>query len=201
MIRVLKVALMLTCLGAALVNTTYAQSQGRVGVRFGAGTDISGGIAYGGQIDYTLAQAANSFELGLAFFGGSFEEDSDNGFNTYHEKTDVLAFGAIANYMFRHAMDTGGTYFVTGIGVGAFSVTWREESPTDTSLGPPLVGGGSFQEEDGTAGGLILNFGIGHRFTEQLDLRAQVPTFFIGSGDSRDSQVIPTFTVTLGIGF
>ncbi len=89
-------ALLLTGLGVALVNTAYAQSQGRAGIRFGAGTDISGGVAYGGQIDYTIFQGANSFELGLAFFGGSFSEDSNNGFNDYHEETDVLVIAGIA---------------------------------------------------------------------------------------------------------
>jgi len=98
-------------------------------------------------------------------------------------------------------MDTQGPYFVAGIGVGIFSVDWREESPTDVSLGSPLAGGGSFQEEDGTAAGAILNFGIGHRFTEQIDLRAQVPPFLIGSGDQRGTQAVPTFTLTLGVGF
>ena len=35
----------------------------------------------------------------------------------------------------------------------------------------------------------------------RVDLRAQVPTFFINAGDQRDGMVIPTFTVTLGIAF
>lgn len=202
--RVIGSIFVLAWFGVAIVNTAYAQAPpapGRVGIRFGAGTDISGGIAYGGQIDYTLFQGTNAVELGLAVFGGSFSEDSNNGFNDYHEETDVLVVGVVANYMFRHSMDTPGPYYTFGAGVGAFSVEWREESPTDVSLGQPLPGGGSFQEEDGGSAGAILSFGIGNRFTEQIDLRFQVPTFFISSGDSRDSQVIPTFTLTLGVGF
>ncbi len=194
-------ALLLSCLGFVLVSTAYAQSPGRIGVHLGVGTDVSGGIAYGGQIDYTLPKGPNSLELGLTLFAGSFEEDSNNGFNDYYETTDILVGAGMANYLFRHAIGTGGPYFVAGVGAGAFSVEWREESPTDTSLGLPLSGGGSFQEEDGLAAGFILNLGIGHRFTEQFDIRAQAPTFFIGGGDERDSQVVPTFTLTLGIGF
>jgi hypothetical protein len=90
---------------------------------------------------------------------------------------------------------------VAGVGVGGVSVAWREESPTDTSLGGALPGGGRFQEEDGTVAGFILNAGIGHRFSEQVDIRAQVPTFLVAASEERESQVIPTFTVTLGIGF
>ena len=94
-----------------------------------------------------------------------------------------------------------GPYFVLGAGVGGVSVSWREESPTDTSLGSPLPGGGSFQEEDGTVGGAILNAGIGHRINESVDIRAQVPTFIIAGGDQRESQLVPTFTVTVGFAF
>jgi len=158
-------------------------------------------VAYGGQLDYTLFRGLNSLEVALAGFGGTFEEDSNNGFNDYHEETDLVVIGAMANYLFRHGLEASGPYFVLGAGVGAISVSWREESPTDTSLGSPLPGGGSFQEEDGTVGGLILNPGIGHRFSERFDVRAQVPTFFVAEGESRAAQTIPTFTITLGIGF
>ena len=199
MTRAFRLALLPSCF--VLTLSTAAHAQGRAGLRIGAGADISGGVAYGGQLDYTLFQGDNSFELGVVGFGGKFEEDSNNGFNDYHEETNILVIGAMANYLLRHSMEVNGPYFVAGVGVGGFTVEWREESPTDTSLGSPLSGGGSFQEEDGTVAGLILNFGIGHRFNEQVDLRAQVPTFFISGTDARDAQVVPTFTVTVGIGF
>jgi hypothetical protein len=186
-----------TLLGAPVL----AQEVGRYGARIGAGTDITGGVAYGGQIDYTLFRGPDSFEAGLLLFGGSFEEESNNGFNDYFETTDILVFAAIGNYLFRHSMDTEGPYFVAGAGAGAISVAWREESPTDTSLGSPLAGGGSFQEEDGFSGGLILSAGLGHRFSEDLDLRVQIPTFFISGGEERDGAVVPTLTVTLGFAF
>lgn len=193
--------LLLACLELLLVSPAVAQSVGRAGARIGVGTDISGGVAFGGQIDYTLLQGDNSVELGLAFFGGTFEEDSNNGTNDYHEQSDILVVAGIGNYLLGHGAAAGGPYFVVGAGVGAFSIEWREESPTDTSLGSALPGGGSFQEEDGSAAGLILNVGIGHRFSEKFDLRAQLPTFFIGGGENRADQVVPTLTVTAGIAF
>ena len=189
---------------SALASATPALAQedpGSVGLRFGLGTDIEGGIAVGGTVDYTLPQQANALELGLTLFYGSFDEESNNGFNDYFETTELLVVAAIANYLFRHSMDVSGPYFVVGAGAGAFNVWWREESPTDSSLGPPLSGGGSYQEEDGVAGGGIINFGVGHRFTEKVDLRAHVPTFFVAGGDEREGGVIPTLTLTLGIAF
>lgn len=201
MLRVSSFVLPLAFLGLSLPATLWAQSEGAFGIRAGAGADISGGVAYGGQIDYTLPRGANAFELGLVGFGGKFTEDRTEGIHDYTEESKLFVVAAIANYLFRHSPAGSGPYFVGGAGVGAFSVEWREESPTDPSLGTPLPDGGTFQVEDATTSGFILNFGIGHRFNEQYDIRAQVPTFFIGSGTNRGDKVIPTFTLTVGIGF
>jgi hypothetical protein len=199
--RLVRIGLILAFIGIAYVDAAHAQKVGSVGVRLGIGTDIEGGIAYGAQLNYTLFQDQNAFELGLAVFGGSFDEESNNGFNNYYEETNILVIGAMANYLFRYALELPGPYFVAGIGVGAISVEWEERSDTDVSLGTPLPGGGSMQSEDGTTAGLVLNFGIGHRFNETFDLRAQVPTFFISATDVRDGKVVPTITLTLGLNF
>jgi hypothetical protein len=174
---------------------------GTVSLRAGIGTDIGGGIAFGGQIGYILFQQMHAWELGLGIFGGSYDETSDNGFNTYNETTDLLVIGALGSYLVRYSLDAPGPYFVLGAGVGVVSVSWEESSDTDTSLGTPLPGGGSMQSEDGSVAGLMLNLGIGHRFNRQFDLRAAVPTFFIGGSDERDGKVIPTFTITAGLNF
>jgi hypothetical protein len=92
-------------------------------------------------------------------------------------------------------------YFVGGAGAGAISVEWEERSDTDVSLGTPLPGGGSMQSEDGTTGGLLLNFGLGYRITQNFDLRGQVPVFFISGGEQRDGAVVPLFSLTAGLNF
>jgi hypothetical protein len=184
-----------------LAVSAYAQDPGSVGLRGGIGTDITGGIAYGGEINYTLPLAANAFELGLGIYGGSFDEETEEGIHVYEETTDIFVVAALANYLFRYSMDTPGPYFVAGVGFGGISVEWEERSSTDTSLGTPLPGGGSMQAEDGTSGGVILNLGIGQRITENFDLRAQVPTFFIPGAPGDATNVAPTFTLTAGIRF
>lgn len=193
--------LVVVCIGMAIGAAAQDQTPGMIGVRAGIGTDISGGIAYGAQLDYKLLQDANAIELGLAVFGGKFEETSDNGFNEYTEETTIFVFGALVNYLVRYSLDSGGVYLLGGAGFGAISVEWEERSDTDTSLGTPLPGGGSKQSEEGTTGGLILNLGLGYRFSEQFDLRAQAPTFFISAGDERDGMVVPTVTITAGLSF
>jgi len=207
--RLVRFGLLLVCLGFVFANTAYAQDAdtdanakpGTVGIRAGIGTDITGGIAYGVQLNYTLNQNRNGIEMGLAVFGGHFEEESDNGSHVYKEETDVLVIGALVNYLFRWSLDVPGPYFLAGIGVGAFSVEWVESSDTDTSLGPPLAGGGSMMSEDGTTAGLLLNFGIGHRFNKAFDLRAQIPVLFVSGTDERDGKVVPMITVTAGLSF
>jgi hypothetical protein len=199
------VALLLMVVGIAVCSTSYAQTQtekpGAIGVRFGLGTDISGGIAYGAQLNYTLFQLPNAIEMGLALYGGKFEEESDNGFNVYKEETTVFVFAAMVNYLFLYSRDPSGVHFLAGVGVGAVSVEWEERSDTDSSLGTPLPGGGSMQSEEGTTAGLLLNFGLGYRFTELFDLRAQVPVLFVSGGEERDGKVVPMITVTAGLTF
>ena len=77
----------------------------------------------------------------------------------------------------------------------------RYENTTNQILGTPLPGGGSMQSDDGTSAGVILNFGIGHRFSEQLDVRGQIPTFFVSNAPGDATSVVPTFELTLGYRF
>lgn len=196
--RLLGLCLLMACTIATAGLAAGTTNPGNFGARVGIGTDISGGVAYGGQASYTLMQRQNAFELSLLAFGGSFSEDSNNGFYDYHEKTNLLAIGVMANYLFRWSMESTGPYFVGGIGFGSVGVNWTETSPGDTSLGKSLPGGGSSTSEDGAVGGMILNVGIGHRFSRTFDLRLQAPTLFVGGGDTRDSQIVPMFTLTGG---
>ena len=134
-------------------------------------------------------------------YAGHSEEESEEGGNIYEEATDVMVIGALVNYLFLYSMDEPGPYFVAGIGFGAVSMEWEEKSATDNSLGTLLPGGGSMQSVDGSSGGTIINFGIGHRFNKQLDFRAQLPTFFVFSAPGDATSVVPTFTITVGYRF
>jgi hypothetical protein len=197
------IALALVFFGIAACGVASAQDRkGAFGVRLGVGADIEGGPAYGGQVNYTFNMGSGGLELGLAAYGGSFEEASNNGYNDYYEKTDVFALGAVANYLFGRKPEGRGIYFLAGGGVGSFSVEWEERSPTDTSLGPQLAEGGSMQSEEGEAVGLILNTGIGYRFNKRFEIRGEIPVFFIpGDGGERDGSVVPTLTITAGFTF
>jgi len=198
-ITVTGIALFLTV--ALHAPLAIGQISDGLGVRGGIGTDINGGIAYGGELNYTKGFGKNALQIGLNLFGGSFDESTTEGMYTYDETTDLFVAGVLANFLFSYSMETPGPYFVVGFGFGSVSVNWEERSTGDTSLGTPLPGGGSMQSADVTAGGTILNLGIGYRLTEQFDVRAQAPTFFIFGGPDGASTTVPTFTITAGVQF
>ena len=182
------------------VNNPSLSGSGSIGIRAGVGTDINLGIAYGGGINYLLDLNASAVELGFVVFGGSFEETT-NDFNTYNEKTDILVFGVLANYLFGYQLKKSSIFGVIGLGFAAISVDWEESSPDDVSLGTPLPGGGSKQSENATAGGSVINLGFGMSFNGGLDLRAEAPTIFIFGAPGDAAAIVPTFLITVGYRF
>lgn len=184
-----------------LAGDANAQSTPKIGVRAGVGTDIGLGLAYGVGVNYAIGLPRNALELGVLFFGGSFEETTDEGAHSYEEKTDLLVFALMANYLIGYTPGQAGLYFVTGIGLASINVEWEERSPTDGSLGTPLPGGGSMQSEDGTAGGTVLNLGIGTNLSGRVDLRVELPVIVTFAPPGGASSVVPTLIATLGYRF
>jgi len=184
-----------------VTGNAVGQDSPKIGIRAGVGTDISFGLAYGAGVNYLIQFQQNSLELGVVFFGGSFEESTDEGIHTYTENTDLIAFGVEANYLFGYTPGESGIFFVAGTGLASINVEWEEKSDTDESLGTPLPGGGSMQSEDGTAGGLIFNLGFGGSFSNGFDIRAEIPVILTFAAPGESSSVIPLLTVTLGYRF
>jgi hypothetical protein len=184
-----------------IAGTASGQDSPKIGIRAGVGTDISFGLAYGAGVNYLIQFQQNSLELGVVFFGGSFEESTDEGIHTYDETTDLIAFGVEANYLIGYTPREPGIYFLVGTGLASINVEWEERSETDESLGTPLPGGGSMQSDDGTAGGFIFNLGVGGSFSSGIDIRAEIPVILTFAAPGESSSVIPLLTVTLGYRF
>ena len=182
-------------------GTASAQKQPTIGIRGGVGTDINLGLAYGVGGNYLLRLPRNSVELGVLIFGGNFKESTDEGVHTYDEETSILVIGLLANYLFGYTPRRPGMFFVAGFGLASISVDWEERSDTDTSLGTPLPGGGSKQEDDGSTGGTVFNLGIGRSFFSGLDIRIEIPVIVTFSRPGEAAGVIPTFIATLGYRF
>lgn len=190
--------LLLGCMAAA---SAQAQTDPKVGLRAGVGTDINLGLAYGAGANYLLSLPQNSLELGVVFFGGSFDETTDEGIHTYDETTDLIVFGLLANYLVGYTPNQPSTFFIAGIGLASVNIEWEERSDTDVSLGTPLPGGGSMQSEDGSAGGTVFNLGFGRSFASGFDVRAELPVIVSFSAPGEAAAVIPTLIVTAGLRF
>ncbi len=197
--KVLRVAAGIVLL---VVGAQTAQAAGSgVGIRAGAGTDISGGVAYGGGLNYLISQdGGGAWELGFVGYGGSFEETTTE-VHTYVETTDVFAFGVLVNRLVKYSPGMRGPFTVFGVGAGAVSVSWEERSTGDISLGTRLPGGGSMQSADGTGGGLIVNLGVGYGFGGPMDLRIEAPVIFNSDAPGNSTSVIPAVTLTAGMRF
>jgi len=169
-----------------------------LGLRLGAGTDISGGIAYGLGVNYLTELNNQAVEVGVVVYSGSFEEETEE-FHTYIETTDVFVFGALANFLFKYNPQKTGIYYVAGVGLGIIEVEWEEKSDTDVSLGMPLANGGSKQAADGSAAGSIINLGMGATFSNGFDLRLETPIIVSFDSPGESSAVIPTLTLSAGI--
>ena len=193
--------MLLGCLGAVSAQAQTEPVEPKIGVRAGFGTDVNLGLAYGLGVNYLLTYPQNSLELGIVFFGGSFEESTDEGMHTYDETTDIAVFGVLANYLIGYKPKTSGSFFIAGIGLASVGIEWEERSATDVSLGPLLPGGGSMQSVDGSGGGTVFNLGYGRTFPSGLDLRFELPVIVSFAVPGEASAVIPTFIVTAGLRF
>ena len=91
-----------------------SNESGSIGIRAGLGTDIDLGLAYGGGINYSINLNQNAVELGLVLFGGHSEETTED-YNTYTEKTDVLVYGVLSNYLFGYELKQSGLFGLIGL--------------------------------------------------------------------------------------
>lgn len=196
------------CLVVCLVSiffvsplTVISSELPRIGVRGGLGTDINLGLAFGGGANYMLDIGENPLELGVLIFYSHATETSNNGYNDYHETTNIMVFGMMANYLIGYKVGVPGSFFVLGFGLGAMNVYWEEWSPTDVSLGELLPEGGSRQDAEGTAGGSVFNLGAGIAFSNGADIRFEIPVILVFGEYGEASSVVPTFTLTAGMRF
>jgi hypothetical protein len=174
----------------------------KIGLRGGIGTDINLGLAFGGGVNYMLENVGNSpLELGAVLYYSHATETSNNGFNDYHETTNVTVFGMLANYLIGYKVGAPGMFVLGGFGLGVMNVYWEEWSPTDESLGELLPEGGSRMDDGGLAAGSVLNLGGGMAFSNGADLRFEIPVILVFGEYGEASAVVPTFTITAGMRF
>ena len=196
--------LVLVLAGAVAPMPTHAQSLAAFSVRGGAGVDTSGRTVYDAQIGLTDLSGSTNVEISVRGLGEAFSTRSYQTQRTSRtfdntEELRVWGVGLMADFLFRHSMESRGPYFMLGLGVGPLWYAWSLES-TDPRAGEPMPGGGSFVEEEGVSAGSLLSAGLGQRLHRRLDVRAQATLVLLPSTDLREElEVIPAFTLTAGI--
>ena len=195
---------MLALLAVAVPHASAAQVLG-AGLRGGAGWDGTGETVYVGQLEIVEFGRWSSVEVGISAFEGAVTEDYNrvSGFRAhgYREETLVRGLALTGSLLLSHApKDSRGPYLLVGLGLGPIDVDWRTDSPTDTGLGTPLSGGGSFRSEDRILWGSMGNAGIGMRVHRSVDVRAQGLALVVPSTNAReDMKIVTTLTLTAGL--
>ena len=172
-----------------------------IGVRGGLGTDINLGLAFGIGGNYLLDLGENPLELGAVLYYSHSTETSNNGYNDYHETTDITVFGMMANYLMGYEFGKPGRFVIAGFGIGVVNLYWEEWSPTDESLGELLPDGGSIHDREGSGAGSVFNLGGGMAFSNGADIRFEVPVIVAFDPPEDASGVAFAFTLTAGMRF
>jgi len=192
------------CLGAVPPAPGGAQSLAAFGVRGGAGIDAGGRMVYDAQLGLADLSGSPAVEvairgLGEAFSTRSYETRRASLTFENYEEIRVWGIGLMADFLFRHSMESRGPYLMLGLGVGPLWYRGRLES-TDPRVGEPLPTGGGFLEEEGVSVGSLLSAGLGQRLHRRVDLRAQATLMLLPSTDQREElELISMFTLTAGI--
>ena len=174
--------------------------KGRIGIRGGIGIDTEGGLAGCGSLSYLVPTYPNPLEIGFMVLSGSIEKITENS-HTYLERTDILATSLYINYLYNYRYSPTGLFLVLGTGLAFVDVMWEKSSDTDTSLGKPLPDGGSTQSDEGGSFGILFQFGLGYKFSNSVNMRFEVPVFYIKDPPGEASSLATTFVLSLGVRF
>jgi hypothetical protein len=180
---------------------TFSSEVPKIGVRAGLGTDIDLGLAFGLGGNYLLDMGESPLEVGVLLYYSRSTETSNNGFNDYHETTEITVFGMLANYLMGYEFGKPGRFFIAGFGIGVVNLYWEEWSPTDESLGELLPDGGSRHDREGSGAGSVFNLGGGMAFSNGADVRFEVPVIVAFDPPEDASGVAFAFTLSAGMRF
>jgi len=156
------------------------------------GTDVTGGIGFGGGLAYILVPAGSAFgyEFGLDFFYHGYEE-TDEGST---EKVNLSIFVVRSNWLWNYSHKQDQVYFVSGVGFVVAMVEWNNE------YDPAVYGYSLTETEDYTSVGNVINLGVGYSTASGFGVRLETPMlFFYNTGNA--ASFVPTFTIGVKIIF
>lgn len=161
-------------------------SSGGFGISGHVGTDISGGLGFGGGVFYVLIPGGGSsgYEFALDYFFHEYDEQESDVKNY----TDLNIFALRANWLWNYQRGQSGVYFVTGVGFVFATLDYSIE------YNPAVYGYSLTESYDYSSVGNIINLGVGWTSASGFGLRFETPMLlFYDSGQS--SSFVPTFTL------
>jgi hypothetical protein len=163
---------------------------GQFGVVGHVGTDISGGLGFGGGLSYILTPggASYGYEFAVDYFFHEYEW-AEGG---EREFTDLSIFAFRTNWLWNYQPNQSHVYFITGVGFVFAALDYVIEY--DASV----YGQFSSESYDYTSVGNVINLGVGYTSDMGLGVRLETPMLFLYSA-GQASAFVPTFT--LGVKF
>ena len=158
-----------------LLSIFSAQVFAQNHLKISAGTDASLGLAAGLEYQMDVPFENLTLRMGPAVYYSSWTETTETT-NEYTESSTTTIFGISAN-AYIPTQNTKLT-FIAGGGAAFMSNSWKEASPTDSSIGP-LVDGEYTDEEDATGAGVFFNVGLNNKLSELMAFEVNVPVFLI----------------------
>ena len=169
-------------------ETPSGPAAGRFGISGHIGTDVSGGLGFGGGLAYVLVPGGSSF--GYEFAVDYYFHEYDEAEGGEKEYTDLSVFGVRANWLWNFEPGTNGVYFVTGVGFVYAILDYTIE------YDPSVYGQFSSESYDYSSVGNLVNLGIGWTSAMGLGVRLETPMLFFYSSGSA-AAFVPTFTLAV----
>lgn len=167
---------------------------GAISLRAYIGTDITGGLGYGGGLAYLWipSHSTTAYEFGLDFIYHESKDHYDENFGTRTEVVTLGVFAGRANWLWNFSRDKSSVYFITGLGFVVTSLNWVLIDDTGNSQGT----GKELDNQDYTSAGNLFNFGAGWSSAGGFGVRLETPLLFLYSAGNATA-FVPT--VTFGI--
>ena len=170
------------------VEPQASPSSGGFGISGHVGTDISGGLGFGGGLSYVLVPGGSSsgYEFALDYFFHEYDEEEPDVKNY----TDLSIFAFRANWLWNYKHGQSGVYFVTGVGLVFATLDYTIE------YNPAVYGYSLSEIYDYSSVGNIINLGVGWTSGMGFGLRFETPMlFFYSSGEA--ASFVPSFALAV----
>jgi hypothetical protein len=168
-------------------------SMGAFGLKGHMGTDVTGGLGFGGGALFLLNSGSNAaYEFGVDVFLHEADDHYDESGGTRTEAVELFIIAARFNWLWNYSFEQSSVFFVAGVGFVYAGLNWKLINETGNTPGTGTL----LEDEDYSTAGNLFNLGAGWSSASGFGIRLETPMlFFYSSGNA--SSFVPTFTLSL----